>query len=120
MSRGKYSPWCFNNSETIYNCYGEVPIDDWDKENYDEKLMFANYDSEGFDSYGYSAFQLDGTYAGIGSGVDRYGYTENQYISMTDEQFQDVRMYADPLHDFKRNHDIVVKLTENNNCVKLP
>ena len=61
MSRGKYSPWCYNNrqkdTEYIYNCYGEVPAI-WDKDNYDEKLMFENYDSEGFDSYGYSAFEL--------------------------------------------------------------
>lgn len=121
MSRGKYSPWCYNNrqkdTEYIYNCYGEVPAI-WDKDNYDEKLMFEIYDSEGFDSYGYSAFELDGTYAGIGSGVDRYGYTENQYISMTDEYFQNICVYADPLHNFKRNRDAEVKLTENRDIIQ--
>lgn len=121
MSRGKYSPWCYNNrqkdTEYIYNCYGEVPAI-WDKDNYDEKLMFENYDSEGFDSYGYSAFELNGTYAGIGSGVDRYGYTENQYISMTDEYFQNICAYADPLHNFKRNRDTEVKLTENSDIIQ--
>ena len=122
MSRGKYSPWCYNNrqkdTEYIYNCYGEVPAI-WDKDNYDEKLMFENYDSEGFDSYGYSAFELDGTYAGIGSGVDRYGYTENQYISMTDEYFQNICAYADPLHNFKRNRDIIQTSQTKGNVMKL-
>lgn len=121
MSRGKYSPWCYNNrqkdTEYIYNCYGEVPAI-WDKDNYDEKLMFENYDSEGFDSYGYSAFELNGTYAGIGSGVDRYGYTENQYMSMTHEYFQNICAYADPLHNFKRNRDTEVKLTENHDIIQ--
>lgn len=123
MSRGKYSPWCYSysnrqgNTEYIYNCYGEVPVE-WDTDNYDEKLMFGNYDSEGFDSYGYSTFELDGTYAGIGSGVDRYGYTENQYISMTDEYFQNICAYADPLHNFKRNRDTEVKLTENSDIIQ--
>jgi hypothetical protein len=122
MSRGKYSPWCHNtlkkDTEYIYNCYGEVPVE-WDIDKYDGKLMLANYDSEGFDSYGYSAFELDGTYAGIDSGIDRYGYTEDQYISMTDEYFQNICMYADALTDFKRNRDDVeVKLTENHDIIQ--
>lgn len=108
MSRGKYSPWCYNNrqkdTEYIYNCYGEVPAI-WDKDNYDEKLMFENYDSEGFDSYGYSAFDEDGKYVGIGSGIDRYGYTENDYLSMSDDKFEDVCAYAKVLSKFKRNRD---------------
>jgi len=112
MSRGKYSPWCYSysnrqgNTEYIYNCYGEVPVE-WDTDNYDEKLMFGNYDSEGFDSYGYSAFDEDGKYVGIGSGIDRYGYTENDYLSMSDDKFQDVSAYAKEVIVFKRDRDSV-------------
>ena len=54
----------------------------------------------------------------IGSGVDRYGYTENQYISMTDEYFQNICAYADPLHNFKRNRDTEDKLTENHDIIQ--
>lgn len=121
MSRGKYSPWCYgnnqSNTEYTFNCYGEVPVE-WNKENYDEKLMFDGYDSEGFDSYGYSAFEVDGAYSGIGNGVDRYGYTENEYLSMTDEQFQHVSAYADLLHNFKRNRDTEVKPKMNKRKTK--
>ena len=58
---------------------------------YDELTMFANYDDEGFDSYGYSAFDRFGTYSGIGGGVDRNGYTEYEYLFMTDEKWEDVQ-----------------------------
>ena len=108
MSRGKYSPWCYGGqppSDYIYNAYGEVPVE-WNKENYNEKTMFENYDSAGFDCYGYSAFHEDGTYAGIGSGIDRYGYTENEYLSMSDDKFQDISAYAQELTEFKRDRDI--------------
>jgi hypothetical protein len=91
MSTGKYSPLCPHANESgwemfKYNCYGEVPAD-WNQEvyedgiEYDEKTMFGDYDSEGFDSYGYSAFDADGEYVGIGDGIDRYGYTEMDYLT---------------------------------------
>jgi len=41
--------------------------------------MFGNYNDEGFDWYGYSAFDLDGNY--VGNGIDRYGYTESDYLT---------------------------------------
>lgn len=99
MSKGKYSPtvYChryYDGRTFDKNCYGQIPAE-WSKEVadrgvvYDEKTMFANYDSEGYDSYGYSAFDRDGVYVGIGSGVDRQGYTENDYRSMSDEEFED-------------------------------
>lgn len=90
MSTGKYSPLCPHADESNwdaykFNCYGEVP-EEWSQEvyedgiEYNEKTMFGDYDSEGFDSYGYSAFDADGEYVGIGNGIDRYGYTENDYL----------------------------------------
>lgn len=90
MSVGKYSPLC-PHADTpgwdmfTFNCYGEPPTA-WhvDLANagvaYNEKTMFDGYDSEGFDSYGYSAFDIDGNYVGIGNGIDRFGYTEMDYL----------------------------------------
>jgi hypothetical protein len=95
MSRGKYSPNLPSGKEFIYNCYGK-PVTEWDwqtseGDTYDELTMFANYDDEGYDSYGYSAFDRFGTYSGIGGGVDRNGYTEYEYLFMTDEKWEDVQ-----------------------------
>lgn len=85
MSRGKYSPTAKGNGPFTFNCYGQEPAP-WSAD-YDEKTMFGNYDSEGYDSYGYSAFDDEGNYAGIGSGVDRNGYTEMDYLCMDLEEF---------------------------------
>jgi uncharacterized protein (UPF0335 family) len=90
MARGKYSPNLPHGKEFIYNCYGK-PAVEWSETVDDEKTMFANYDDEGFDSYGYSAFDEFGNYMGIGSGVDRNGYTEHEYLCMSDEQWEDVQ-----------------------------
>ena len=71
MSVGKYSPLCPHADEPgwdayKFNCYGEVP-NDWDQAAidrgvvYDPKTMFGNY-------------------VGIGDGIDRYGYTEMEYL----------------------------------------
>ena len=93
MSRGKYSPNLPYGKEFIYNCYGKGPLP-WSKlaESYglvyDEKVHFDNYDDEGFDRYGYSAFDSDGNYVGIGSGVDRNGCTEMEYMCMSDEEWE--------------------------------
>lgn len=114
MSRGKYSPWCYGNkspSEHIYNAYGEVPVER-NKDSYDHTTMYDGYDSEGFDCYGYSGFDIDGNAVDIGQGIDRYGYTENEYLSMTDEQFQQVSAYAEELTEFKRNRDAVKPKTK--------
>jgi hypothetical protein len=86
MSTGKYSPLCPHANEKdwrsfVYNCYGETPpAYDHAAGEYNEKLHFDNYDDEGFDSYGYSSFDADGEYVGCGKGIDRYGYTENDYL----------------------------------------
>ena len=85
MGTGKYSPLCPHASEPgwdayKFNCYGEVPAY-WNKELYDSKTMYDNYDDEGFDSYGYSCFDADGNYVGCGDGIDRYGYTEMDYLT---------------------------------------
>lgn len=94
MSRGKYSPNYLKGKEFTYNCFGQEPAE-WSKVSsmivgdvYDEMTMFANYDGEGFDSYGYSAFDSDGNYVGIGDGVDRNGYTEYEYLCMSDEEWE--------------------------------
>jgi hypothetical protein len=95
MSRGKYSPNRVGDGPYTYNCYGQEPTS-WNKEVaatgvvYDEKTMFDNYDRDGFDSYGYSCFDEDGNYVGIGAGVDRNGYTELDYLTMSDDEFYDV------------------------------
>lgn len=97
MSRGKYSPCLPHHCTTKFpddyrfNCYGKEPTP-WTLELqeaggvYDEKTMFGNYDSEGFDRYSYSAFDADGNYC-FGSGIDRLGNTENEYLAMSDEDF---------------------------------
>ena len=58
-------------------------------ETFDARLYFANYDENGYDSYGYSAFDADGNYVGAGDGVDRWGYTEWDYLATSDEEFDD-------------------------------
>jgi len=108
MSLGKYSPWCYGNkspSEHIYNAYGEVPIE-YDKQNYDHTTMYSGYDSDGFDSYGYSGFDIEGNATDIGQGIDRYGYTENEYLSMSDDKFESIQSFAEVLTEFKRNRDV--------------
>jgi hypothetical protein len=90
MSTGKYSPLRPNTHKGYeffkFNCYGEVP-EPWNQEvhdsgvEYNSVTMFDDYDDEGFDSYGYSAFDEDGNFVGHGSGIDRYGYTEMDYLT---------------------------------------
>ena len=98
MSQGKYSPRCPHAQDHKYeykfNCRSEVPpAYDHTKDVYDEQLHFGNYDDEGFDSYGYSAFDADGNYKGIGEGIDRLGYTEIEYLTMSHEEYCDVSGY---------------------------
>jgi hypothetical protein len=100
MSKGKYSPTVYSRNDKDEqfdkNCYGQTPAV-WSQEVadsgvvYDEKTMFGDYDAEGFDSYGYSAFDKAGNYVGIGSGVDRNGYRETDYQVMSDDEFEDHR-----------------------------
>jgi hypothetical protein len=97
MSRGKYSPNCPNANLGLehfqYNCYGQVPTP-WSND-YDEKTMYGDYDDEGYDSYGYSAFDAEGLYVGSGHGVDRDGYTEEEYLTLQDLSGYDRRHYYD-------------------------
>lgn len=96
MSKGKYSPTIYNKIqkgvEFDRNCFGKIPEEyyfEMSIESYNEQTMFADYDSEGFDRYGYSAFDSEGKYVGIGNGVDRNGYTEHEYLAMSDQEFED-------------------------------
>lgn len=115
MGIGKYSPYCPHAKEPgwgayKFNCYGEVPVE-WHNEaaatgvNYDEKTMFDSYDNEGFDSYGYSAFDIEGNYVGAGNGVDRFGYTEMDYLqdSIDGGDLYDSLGLSDLLTSFKRS-----------------
>ena len=111
MSRGKYSPSITSemiaNGEYTYNAYGETP-EKWDPKTstvpYNQITMFGNYDSEGFDSYGYSGFDLNGDYVGIGEGIDRFGYTELNYLDMSDDDWEDVDQYCGvSMTKFERN-----------------
>jgi hypothetical protein len=85
MSQGKYSPNLPKGKVHCFNCYGKEPVPYVGP--YDEKTMFDHYDDEGFDSYGYSAFDANGEYVGVGNGVDRNGYTEDEYLVMDPETF---------------------------------
>lgn len=92
MSKGKYSPNLptANKGYDYFdrNCYGNLPpAYDHAAGEYDVKLHFANYDFEGYDIYGYSAFDRNRIYVGGGNGIDRNGYTEMEYLFMTDEEF---------------------------------
>lgn len=101
MGVGKYSPHCPHANtgyEFKFNCYGKEPAP-WSLElkaagvEYDTKTMFGDYDSEGYDSYGYSCFDADGEYIGLGEGVDRAGKTEleymEEYLAELNDQYED-------------------------------
>ena len=95
MSKGKYSPCVKSGENTLedfrFNAKGEVPVEyvpgtmDWNHE-----IMSDGYDKDGFDSYGYSAYNKDGCCSGMMSGIDKAGYTEEDYQSMTDDEFNDL------------------------------
>jgi hypothetical protein len=92
MSRGKYSPALTRemiaNREFGFNCYGETPAEWAGGEAHDTKTMHDCYDSDGFDYYGYSAFDIAGNYITTGEGIDRAGYTEFEYLCMDDADFE--------------------------------
>ena len=93
MSQGKYSPFldCSKIKEAgsfIYNAQREIAPNYTIGDPYDEKVHFGDYDAEGFDRYGYSAWDADGEYVGAGNGVDRGGYTEMEYLSMSNDKFK--------------------------------
>lgn len=118
MSQGKYSPnyphpSSFDGFE--FNCFGNVPAK-WDMDvakytEYDQKTMFPGYDSEGFDSYGYSAFDVDGNYD-FGSGVDRNGMTEQDYLVMDPDEFF-AKYYQTDQRKFKMTNPIWITVTES-------
>jgi len=105
MSKGKYSPRCphirprgawnapVDEYEFKYNCYGKIP-EPYTAEEYNDKLHYADYDDEGFDRYGYSAFDENGEFIGHGQGIDRLGYTEFEYMCMSDDRFEDISRYG--------------------------
>lgn len=97
MSQGKYSPRCpharDNKYEYKFNCFGKMPpIYNPTSDVFDAQMHFGNYDDEGYDSYGYSCFDADGVYVGIGVGVDRLGYTEMEYLRMSEDDYVDICM----------------------------
>lgn len=94
MSRGKYSPVCPHANkgyDYCFNAKGEVPapydpkVDTWN-----EEIHFGDYDSEGYDRYGYSAYDENKRFVGLGNGVDRLGNTEMDYLRMSDDEFMDL------------------------------
>jgi hypothetical protein len=94
MSRGKYSPTVYYRKSPeegyIYNAKGEIPPSTWADGEYSTEIHFVDYDSEGFDRYGYSAYDSEGNYVDIGRGVDRNGCTENDYLCMSAEEFDNL------------------------------
>lgn len=105
MSKGKYSPALTREdcarpyTEYKYNADKQIPPE-WTLEMKESGLTYCDrtyggwYDENGYDSYGYSAFLADGTYVGGGNGVDRWGYTEMDYLTMDDEEFEDICRYG--------------------------
>ncbi len=85
MGVGKYSPSCPNANKGFAffdrNAKGDIPPARAADEPYDPELHFADYDPEGFDSYGYSAYDADGDFRGHGAGIDRLGHTEDEYAA---------------------------------------
>ena len=81
MSQGK------DSGPFIYNAKGQIPNPMFE---YTTETHFADYDRDGFDSYGYSAYDKDGKYVGICAGVDRLGNTENDYLVMDADEFADL------------------------------
>lgn len=82
MSRGKYSPSLQflkdRDRECEYNAYDE----------FGEIIHYGGHDSDGYDYYGYSSFDYNGNYVGKGHGVDRWGYTEMDYLTMCDCEYE--------------------------------
>lgn len=105
MSKGKYSPALTDKdcgrpyTDYCYNADKQIPPE-WTREMkergelYDPRLHFDNYDEDGYDSYGYSAFDADGNYIGPGEGIDRWGYTEMDYLGMSNDEFEDICRYG--------------------------
>lgn len=105
MSNGKYSPsltraHCDRGYDAYcYNADKQLPPE-WTLEmrdagmKFDARLYMGCYDDEGYDSYGYSAFDADGNYVGEQNGVDRWGYTEMEYLSMSDDEFESICIYG--------------------------
>lgn len=95
MSKGKYSPSltramiaAHDEDTFIYNADGQIPPEYvFGRDVYDQRTHFGDYDKDGYDRYGYSAFNQDGKYIGLGSGIDRWGYTEMDYLQMDDDDF---------------------------------
>lgn len=85
MSRGKYSPAPLSTGPYVFNAYGDTPPEHPGAALYDTKIHYGDYDAAGYDSYGYSAWYADGKFAGHGSGVDLYGYTEDDYLVRFDD-----------------------------------
>jgi hypothetical protein len=90
MSHGKYSPNLpqRNPEEFCFNAKGHVPLMHIDGRDFNEEEMYGGYDIDGFDRYGYSAYDKDGKFVGAGNGVDRNGYAEFDYMFMIVEEFE--------------------------------
>jgi hypothetical protein len=85
MGVGKYSPNLPNLDEPFeffrYNAKGEIPPEyNPGVDTYDEEIHFGDCDPDGFDRYGYSAYDADGKFVGSGRGIDRDGTTEDDYV----------------------------------------
>lgn len=98
MSKGKYSPSLTRahiaRGVYCYNADRQLPPETWAEGEYVTRTHLGCYDDEGFDSYGYSAFDADGNYVDIGMGIDRWGYTEDDYLGMSNDEFADVCGYG--------------------------
>lgn len=87
MSRGKYSleykHWP-EGYEHKYNSKGELPEEWKPSPDYCAETMFDSCDEEGYDRYGYSSYDAEGNFVGVGDGIDRAGWTEMDYLTLKD------------------------------------
>ena len=100
MSRGKYSVRAYKAHPSDYswefNCFGETPAPWKGGDEYNQMTMADGFDDEGYDSYGYSCFDTSGFYIGDGEGVDRAGWSEQDYLFEYDHD-QDAEFTKRPI-----------------------
>lgn len=92
MSRGKYSPNLPKANCLIedfkFNSKGEMPTDYEIGMTYDTEIHGCGFGADGFDMYGYSSYDETGKFVGDGEGIDRNGYTSDDYM-MSDDAWAD-------------------------------
>ena len=93
MSKGKYSPSLYKTRLTKdfnYNAHGKIPPSSQEEGHFKADIHMDGHDSDGYDRYGYSSLDEYGNFIGFGEGKDRLGYTEMDYLSMSDYEYEKI------------------------------